>query len=96
MSVTTGLTGLPNTSVTGFPAASVKVTVTPWMPGSPASWMPSRLVSDQTKSPTLTAGLMKPKSNVVSEAPSVVRSVDVADPVDESVAVVPAPVSVAM
>ena len=57
--------------------------------------MPLWLVSDQTKSPTLTAGLMKPKSSEVSLAPSVVRSVETAVPLEESSCVLlPAPVRV--
>ncbi len=39
-----------------------------------------------------TVGVMNPKSNVESRSPSFVKSPDVADPVDESVAGVPAPV----
>ena len=73
------------------------VMVTPEIPGSPASCTPSRSVSNQTKSPTDTCGETKPKSSVRSLAPSTVKFVDVALPVDESTArLLPANAVVAM
>ena len=89
MSVVVVVTEAPNTLVTALPSALVIVRVTPEIPGSPASCVPSRLVSAHTKLPTLTFGVTKPKSSVVSLAPSVVKFVDVAEPVLESVAEVP-------
>ena len=80
------VTATPNTFVTAEPSALVIVKVTPEIPGSPASCTPSRSVSAHTKLPTLTFGGTKPKSSVVSLAPSVVKFVDVALPVDESTA----------
>ena len=77
---------LPNTLVTAVPSALVIVIITPAIPGSPASCTPSRSVSAHTKLPTLTFGATKPKSRVMSLAPSVVKFVDVALPVDESTA----------
>ena len=42
----------------GFPFSSNKFTVTPSMPGSPASWMPSPSKSSHTKSPMLAHALV--------------------------------------
>ena len=96
-SVVVVVTAVPNTLVTGLPSALVTDNVTPAIPGSPASWMPSRSVSAHTKLPTETLGKMKPKSRVMSLAPSTVRFVDVALPVDESTArSLPAKAPVAM
>ena len=78
------MTGAPNTFVTAEPSAFVIVIVTLAIPGSPASCTPSRSVSRQTKLPTDTFGTIKPKSSVMSLAPSTVKFVDVALPVDES------------
>ena len=47
---------VPSDRVTGAPSVRLIVKVTDGMPNSPASWMPSRSVSDQTKSPTDTLG----------------------------------------
>ena len=80
------VTALPNTSVTEEPSAFVMVNVTPARPGSPESLMPFRFVSDHTTLPTDTFGDTKPKSSVMSLAPSVVKFEDVASPVDESTA----------
>jgi hypothetical protein len=51
VSVVVGATGVPLMSVTGLPEGSVRVTVTPGMPGSDGSWIPLRLVSSKTKLP---------------------------------------------
>ena len=90
------VTALPNTSVTAEPSAFVIVNVTPAMPSSPESCTPSRFVSAHTKFPTDTFGNTKPKSSVVSLAPSVVKLEDVTEPLLESVDEVPWPDSVAM
>ena len=96
-SVVVLVTTLPDTSLAVDPSALVIVRVTPGIPSSPESCTPSRLVSAQTKLPTLTFGDTKPKSSVVSLAPSVVKFVDVALPVDESfVGSLPANAVVAM
>ena len=85
-SVVVVVTALPNTSVTAVPSALVIERVTPEIPDSPKSCTPSRSVSTHTKLPTLTFGNTKPKSRVMSLAPSTVRFADVAFPVDESTA----------
>ena len=90
------VTAAPNTSVTGLPSGFVIVSVTPAIPGSPASCPPSRFVSTQTELPTLTFGTTKPKSRVVSLVPSTVKFVEVASPVLESVVEVPWPDCVAI
>ena len=80
------LTATPNTLVTADPSALVIERVTPGIPGSLASLMPSRSVSAHTKFPTDTRGETKPKSRVMSLAPLTVRFAEVASPVDESIA----------
>ena len=79
------VTGLPNTSVTAVPSALVIDMVTPAMPASFTSWTPLRSASFHTKLPTATRGETKPKSRVMSLAPSTVRLEDVALPVEESI-----------
>ena len=86
LSVVVVVTDAPNTLVTAVPSALVIVIMTPAIPGSPASCTPSRSVSAHTKLPTLTFGATKPKSRVMSLAPSTVKFTDVALPVDESTA----------
>src|SRR5262249_4818681 len=54
--------------VTPPPVVPVRVSVTPGMPGSPASWQPLALTSFQTKSPTVT-GMKYPQSRVRSLPP---------------------------
>ena len=91
------MTRFPYMSVAADPSALVMVMITPGIPSSPESCTPSRSVSAHTKLPTLTFGDTKPKSRVVSLAPSVVKFVDVALPVDESTALsLPANAAVAM
>ena len=80
--------------MTAVPSAFVIDNVTPAMPRSPSSCTPSRSRSNHTKSPTETIGEKKPKSSVMSDAPGVSNSVDVAEPVDESVDDVPEPETV--
>ena len=83
-SVVVVVTAVPNTLVTGLPSAFVIDNVTPAIPDSPISCTPSRSVSYHTKLPTETLGKTKPKSRVMSLAPSTVKSVEVTLPVDES------------
>ena len=85
-SVVVDLTGTPNTLVTADPSAFVIDNVTPAIPGSPESLIPSRSLSTHTKLPTETRGETKPKSRVMSLVPFTVKFVDVASPVDESIA----------
>ena len=73
-SVTTGLTGLPSRSMTGLPAPSVRVTVTPGTPASSASWRPFLFASNHTKLPT-EAGLTNAKSTFVALGAAVVSSI---------------------
>ena len=75
-SVVTGLTGLPSRSMTGLPAPSVRVTVTPATPASSASWRPFLFASNHTKLPT-EAGFTKPKSTFVALGAALVRAIGV-------------------
>ena len=63
-------------ATTEVPSLLSKLTVTPWMPGSLASWMPLPFRSFQTKLPML-AGWYRPASQLLSVWPEV--SVKAAD-----------------
>ena len=89
-SVVVVVTDAPKMSRTALPSALVIVSVTPAIPGSPASCTPSRSVSAHTKLPTLTFGtigtLKNPMSNVWSFPPGINCGTDTVGQLDTSVA----------
>ena len=86
---------LPFSSVvtvpSSLPSGSWIRRTTPLMSFSPSSCLPLAFSSNQTRSPTETVGLTKPKSKVMSSAPSSVSSEDWAESVEESPSRPPTP-----